>query len=85
MGHCAGQRFDCVFCCQLPRWIGTLTLYIFGTRLAYELGYMLSLAPLLYVLRRYFAKAAYQAMPFSRRSLLLFGGRITATAPKAYG
>jgi len=62
------------FCCQLPRWIGTLTLYIFGTSLAYEVGYVLSLAPLLYVLRRYFVRAAYQAMTFSRRSLLLFGG-----------
>ena len=62
------------FCCQLPRWIGTLTLYLFGTALAYELGYILSLVPLFYILRRYFAKAAYRAMTFSKRSLLLFGG-----------
>jgi two-component system sensor histidine kinase AgrC len=62
------------FCCQLPRWVGTLSLYLFSTPLAYDLGYLLSLAPLFYLLRRYFAKAAYQAMTFSRGSLLLFGG-----------
>ena len=62
------------FCCQLPRWIGTITLHLFGTTLAYELGYMLSLFPLFFLLRRYFAKAAYQAMTFSKRSLQLFGG-----------
>ena len=62
------------FCCQLPRWIGTLTLYLFSTPLAYDLGYMLSLAPMYYGLRRYFANAAYQAMTFSKGSLLLFGG-----------
>lgn len=62
------------FCCQLPQWIGTVTLYLFGTKLAYALGYILSLVSLFILLRRYFAKAAYQAMTFSKRSLLLFGG-----------
>lgn len=33
------------FCCQLPRWIGTLTLFLFGTSLAYQLGYMISIVP----------------------------------------
>ncbi len=62
------------FCCQLPRWIGTLTLHLFGTTLAYELGYMLTLVPMFFLLRRYFVKAAYRAMTYSQRSLLLFGG-----------
>lgn len=62
------------FCCQLPRCIGTFTLYLFKTNLAYQAGYMLSLAPLYFFLRRYFTTAAYRAMTYSKRSLLLFGG-----------
>ena len=62
------------FCCQLPQWIGTVTLHLFGTTLAYALGYILSLVPLFILLRRYFAKAAYRAMTYSKRSLLLLGG-----------
>lgn len=62
------------FCCQLPQWIGTVTLHLFGTTLSYALGYMLSLVPLFFLLWRYFARAAYRAMTFSKRSLLLFGG-----------
>ena len=62
------------FCCQLPRWIGTLTLYIFDTDMAYQIGYILSLAPLYFFLRRYFTMPAYRAMTYSKRSLFLFGG-----------
>lgn len=62
------------FCCQLPQWIGTVTLHLFGTKLAYALGYIISLVSLFILLWRYFVKAAYQAMTYSQRSLLLFGG-----------
>ncbi len=62
------------FCCQLPQWIGTVTLHLFGTRLAYALGYILSLVPLYVLLRRYFTKEVNRAMAYSKRSLLLFGG-----------
>ena len=62
------------FCCQLPQWIGAVSFHLFGTMLAYALGYLLSLVSLFILLRRYFAKAAYRAMTFSKRSLLLFGG-----------
>ncbi len=62
------------FCCQLPRWVGTLALYLFGTRLAYQAGYMLSIVPLFLFLRRYFTVPAYRAMTYSKRSLYLFGG-----------
>ncbi len=61
-------------CCQLPQWIGTVTLHLFHTKLAYALGYLLSLAPLFALLRLYFAKAVHLAMAYSKRSLLLFGG-----------
>ncbi len=62
------------FCCQLPQWIGTVTHHLFGTTLAYALGYILSLVPLFILLWRYFVKAAYRAMTYSKRSLLLLGG-----------
>lgn len=62
------------FCCQLPRWIGTLTLYLFGTQLAYQIGYMISIFPLFFLLRRYLAMSAYRAMTYSAQSLRLLGG-----------
>jgi two-component system sensor histidine kinase AgrC len=62
------------FCCQLPRWVGTLALNLFGTTLAYEVGYMLSLVPLFLILRKCFVQAAYHAMTYSKQSLRLFGG-----------
>lgn len=62
------------FCCQLPRFIGTLTLYLFGTELSYQVGYLLSVAPLYFFLRRYFTMPAYHAMTYSKKSLFLFGG-----------
>lgn len=62
------------FCCQLPRWIAALTLYLFGTNLAFEIGYILSLAPLYFFLQRFFTVPAYRAMTYSKRSLYLFGG-----------
>lgn len=73
-----GVALACVltayFCCQLPRWIATFTLYLFDTELAYQIGYMLTLAPLYLFLRRYFTMPAYRAMTYSKRSLYLFGG-----------
>lgn len=62
------------FCCQLPRWIGTIALYVFGTTLAYQTCYLLSITPLYFFLYRYFTMSAYRAMTYSKRSLLLFGG-----------
>ncbi len=62
------------FCCQLPQWFGTVTFHLFGTKLAYGLGYVLSLVSLFVLLRRYFAKEAYRAMTYSKRSLLLLCG-----------
>ncbi len=62
------------FCCQLPRWIGTIALELLGTSLAYQLGYIISILPIFFLLQRYVTKAAYRAMTYSKRSLYLFGG-----------
>lgn len=62
------------FCCQLPRWVGALFLAIFRKELAFELGYMVFLILFYFLLRKYFAAAAYSAMSYSKQSLWLFGG-----------
>lgn len=49
------------FCCQLPRWIGTVAHSLIKTQLAYQVGYTISIFPLFYALWKYFAKAAHKA------------------------
>ncbi|MCK9477920.1 MAG: GHKL domain-containing protein [Firmicutes bacterium] len=62
------------FCCQLPRWIATMFFALFGTEIAYQISYSLVIFPIFFLLNRYFTAAAYKAMSYSKRSLLLFGG-----------
>lgn len=61
------------FCCQLPRWFGTVILLIFESKLAYLAGYSLSLLPFFLLLRRTLASALYQAVTYSKRTQILFG------------
>lgn len=61
------------FCCQLPRWVGTVFLYLFESKLSYQLSYMLALLFFLVLLRRYLVEPLYQAMLYSKRTLILFG------------
>ena len=60
-------------CCQLPRWVSLTVLALTASPLAGEIIYTLAIFPLFYLLRRYFAPAAYSAMTYSRQTLLLFG------------
>lgn len=62
------------FCCQLPRWVATIFFLLFGTVTAYQISYSLIIFPIFYLLNRYFTVAAYKAMSYSKKSLLLFGG-----------
>lgn len=62
------------FCCQLPRWVATIFLELFGTQTAYQVSYSLFIIPIFFLLRRYFTASAHKAMSYSKRSLLLFGG-----------
>jgi len=62
------------FCCQLPRWVATIFYALFCTNIAYQVSYSLIIFPIYYLLKRYFTAAAYRAMSYSKRSLLLFGG-----------
>ena len=62
------------FCCQLPRWVGSLAQAILGSPLSFELAYAVSILLFGYLLCRRFASPAYAAMTYSPRSLLVFGG-----------
>ncbi len=62
------------FCCQLPRWVGSLTQAVFDSALSYELSYAISILLFGYLLCRWFAAPAYAAMTYSSRSLWIFGG-----------
>lgn len=59
--------------CQLPRWVELMVWDVTGSPMAGEIVYTCCIALLFYLLRRYFAPAAYSTMSYSRRSLLLFG------------
>lgn len=50
------------FCCQLPRWVGTVSLYFFDSTLSYRLSYTLALVLFLFLLQRHLAKPLYQAV-----------------------
>lgn len=62
------------FCCQLPRWVGSLVQAMRGSELGYELAYSVSILGFGYLLCRYFAAPAFAAMTYSKRSLWIFGG-----------
>ena len=60
-------------CCQLPRCGGIMIAAATGSALAGEVVYTVIIAPIFFILRRYFAPSARDAMAESPKSLLLFG------------
>lgn len=74
LGVSVASMLTAYFCCQLPRWVATIFLALFGTEIAYQISYSLIIFPIFYLLKKYFTAAAYKAMSYSKRSLLLFGG-----------
>lgn len=65
--------FTAYLCCQLPRWVNLTITALTDSPLAGEISYTLCIASIFFLLRRYFVRAAYDAMAYSRQSLLLFG------------
>ncbi len=61
-------------CCQIPRWVDISIEAVTGSALAGEIGYTLVIVPVFLLLRRYFVRAANDAMTLSPQALLLFGG-----------
>lgn len=61
------------FCCQLPFWIGILAQAVFNNSYIYQYIYSLMTLVFFYLIHHFFAKYAYQAMTYSKKSLFLFG------------
>lgn len=66
-------------CCQLPRWLEIMVSALTHSQVIGEICYILAVPPLYLLLRRYFVKAAHDAMSGSGYFLLLFG-----SLPAAY-
>jgi len=60
-------------CCQFPRWAELTVLAVTESELVGLIGYIVCIIPVGFLLNRWFVRAAYSAMCYSRRSLLLFG------------
>jgi hypothetical protein len=60
-------------CCQIPRWIGSTTAAVFGSRLADHIGYFAAMCVVYYFLKKYVADSVKQLIERSTRSCLLFG------------
>ena len=60
-------------CCQLPRCGGIVVAAITGSTLTGEIAYTIIIAPIFFLLWRYFAPSARDTIAESPRSLLLFG------------
>lgn len=74
LGVSVASTLTAYFCCQLPRWVATIFFALFGTEIAYQISYSMVIFPIFFLLNRYFTVAAYKAMSYSKKSLLLFGG-----------
>lgn len=61
-------------CCQLPRCCDLTVTALTGSPLAGQIAYILMIAPILFLLLRYFVPSARDTMAESPRALFLFGG-----------
>ena len=66
-------------CCQLPRWLSLVAAAFTTSPWVVESSYTLLIIPIFFLLRRFFAPAASEAIACSSQSLLLFG-----SLPMAY-
>ena len=60
-------------CCQLPRCVDVVATALTHWELVGEITYTIVIAPIFFLLRRYFVPSAREAMAVSPGSLLLFG------------
>ena len=59
-------------CCQLPRWVRLVVTASTGSALVGEVSYTLVIVPIYVLLRRCFARIAYDAIMYSNQNLILF-------------
>lgn len=62
------------FCCQLPRWVGSVASLVLIGRIPYLLVYTVAVPCFYLILRRYFVVPLYEAMTYSEKSVYHFGG-----------
>jgi two-component system, LytTR family, sensor histidine kinase AgrC len=60
-------------CCQIPRWFGSVTEAVSGSRLADHIAYLIAMGFVYYFLKKYVADSVVQLVERSTRSCLLFG------------
>jgi hypothetical protein len=60
-------------CCQIPKWIGSTAMAIFGNRFADHIAYFVAMCVVYYFLNKYVVGSVRQLIERSKRSCLLFG------------
>lgn len=60
-------------CCQIPKWIGSVSAAIFGDRFTEHIAYFFAMIAVYYMLKKYIADSVIQLMDRSLSSCLLFG------------
>ena len=65
--------YTAYLCCELPNWVRMVVAMAARSELAGQICYTALIVPLFFILRRYFVRAAHEAMTCSRAALWLFG------------
>ena len=65
--------FTAYLCCEIPNWVREIVSALTHSVLAGEISYAVLIVPVFLLLRRYFVRAAYEAMTCSKAALGLFG------------
>ena len=65
--------FTAYLCCQIPNWFGILVLHLADSALLSEICYTIAVFISYAILHIFLVKPAYEAMNYSRRTLLFLG------------
>ena len=65
--------FTAYLCCEILNWVREIVSALTHSVLAGEISYAVLIVPVFLLLRRYFVRAAYEAMTCSKAALGLFG------------
>lgn len=65
--------YTAYLCCEIPNWLRMIVSAAARSELAGEISYTILIIPLFFLLRRFFVRAAHEAMTCSKWALLLFG------------
>ena len=65
--------YTAYLCCELPNWVRMVITEATHSQLVGQICYTLLIIPLFFILRRYFVRAAHEAMTCSKMALWLFG------------